>query len=390
MANNTRTNPSSKRYAYMKQRIARAQGKAKAIGLWYLLANVTLAVLACLPLLVLTDETLGVGLGVMNFWTVFTGLAEGVEGKEIALTIALIYGVMLLIILLNVLRSIFKLGWLFKRKASRLYGFNRNMYAMDDMGNRFASTFASIVICHLLIALVAVDVTVNPIAYAVLGVGVFFHFACGIPSGKVSLFDLDNGVLEQKREVGSFASFVRNLLQLAVVAAITYFFIACSPVRGLLDTLLAEDGVATLTEDMNALIIALLQVLTLVWLIAMIAYATGTTEFDMDGADASGRKSFLVFSILALLCAGGTYVYGQFVAQMELHQNVLIIAIVALVAVILELILINRPKEKTENLDEVDVGKYLTENYEKSGVYMNTGATSAQEFGDLDVYSRKR
>ena len=131
MAKRTKMNGVSQRYAYMKQRIAKMQRKAKAFGLLYLLATIVLTALACLPLIVFTGDTIGVKLGVMEFWTVFTQLGEGIYGKELLLAVAVIYGLMLFVLAINLLRSVFKLGWLFKRKASRLYGFNEKLRIMN-------------------------------------------------------------------------------------------------------------------------------------------------------------------------------------------------------------------------------------------------------------------
>ena len=390
MAKRTKMNGVSQRYAYMKQRIAKMQRKAKAFGLLYLLATIGLTALACLPLIVFTGDTIGVKLGVMEFWTVFTQLGEGIYGKELLLAVAVIYGLMLFVLAINLLRSVFKLGWLFKRKASRLYGFNRNMYAMDEMGRRFSSSFAVIVVAHLLIMLLFAGGVMQPMAYAVLGVGVFFHFSCGIPAGNVSLFNTDNGVSEQRRELGNFSPFVRNVFQLAIVAAAIYLFVSFAQIRSTIDLVLVENGFANLTADPMALITPAIHLAILLILIGMIYYATGTIEFDPEGADAAGRKRFLALSVLLLLCVGGAFAYAQFVTQTGAEQNVILLAVVALVAVIIELVLIGCPKMETENLDEVDVGTYLTETYDKPGVYINSAAAVAPEFGSTTTVRARR
>ncbi len=372
MAKKTKKTGVSQRYAYMKQRIAKTQGKAKAFGLLYLLATIAITALACLPLLTIEDGTVTLVLGAASFWTVFTELGEGVVGKELNLAVAVIYGLMLLILAINLLRSLCKLGWLFKRKASRLYGFNRNMYAMDDMGRRFSSSFAATVAAHLTIALIVETATVQPFAFVLLGVGVFFHFACGIPAGNVSLFDTENGVVEQRREVGNFAPFVRNALQLVIVAAVAYFFVSVAEIRAGIDFFLAEGAMETLAGDFTVILNPALHLLVWLVLVGMIYYATGTIEFDMEGAEAAGRKRFLLLAILLLLVSGGAFVYGQFFAGTEVAQNIVFIAAVAFVAVLVELISINRPRVEVEDTDEVDASTYLTETYDKPGVYMTS------------------
>ena len=233
--------------------------------------------------------------------------------------------------------------------------------------------------------------TLTLMAFAVLGVGVFFHFVCGIPAGNVSLFDTENGVVEQRREYGNFSPFARNLLQLVVVVAVAYFFVDASQIRATFDLLLSENGVADLMAEPMSLITPVLHLLILVILIAMIYYAAGTIEFDIEGPEAPGRKRFLALSVLLLLCAGGAFAYVQFVEQAEANINVILIAVVALVAVIIELALRDCPNPETENLDEVDVGTYLTQSCNGPGVYVNYMASSAFDFGSPSaVYARRR
>ena len=390
MAKRRRAKGISQRYVYIKQRISKMQRRAKAFGFLYLLATIVITALACLPLIEFNEE-IGIKLGVMEFWTVFTQLGEGIQGNELALAVAVIYGLMILVLAINLLRSIFKLGWLFKRKASRLYGFNRNMYAMEDMGTRFSSSFAAIIASHLLIKLLVVEGTLTLMAFAVLGVGVFFHFVCGIPAGNVSLFDTENGVVEQRREFGNFSPFVRNLFQIVIVVAVAYFFVGISQIRSTFDLLISENGIADIMAEPMSLIMPAIHLLILAILIGMIYYATGTIEFDIEGPDAAGRKRFLVLSLLLLLCAGGAFAYVQFVEQAEVHINVILIAVVALVALIMELALRDCPKPQTENLDEVDVGTYLTQSCDRPGAYINYMGPSAPDFGPPSaVYARRR
>lgn len=379
---------SAQKYAYMKRRIRKAQRRAKILGLLYLLATIAITAIACLPLISFTDDTISVKLGVMEFWKGIEGVGSAKQNKN--LVIAVIYGLMLLILLINLLRSIFKLGWLFKRKASRTYGFNRNMYAMDDMGKRFSGSFATIVVAHVLILLLAKEGAIDFLAFVLLGIGVFFHFVCGIPAGNVSFFDTENGVEECRRTVGSFSPFVRNLFQLAIVSVLVLLLLNFLDLRSTLKLLLAENGIAQLTADLNGLIFAAIELVMVLLLIGLIRYALSPIEFDPEGSEASGRKRFLWLSVLLLLCAGGMFAYARFLLQIAVEQNVILIAVVALVAVIIELLLVSCPHLETENLDEVDAGTYLTENYNKPGVYINPMPISTSELYAATTIRRRR
>ncbi len=381
----------AQKYAYVKKRIAKAQGKAKSTGFFYLIAMLAVSALALVfPLLTLKGTDITVELGVMKFWKIFTQVKGAWKANAVQLAVAGVYGLMALILVINVLRGISKLGWLFKKKASKLYGFNRNMYAMDDLGKIFSCSFTSVVVCHLLIVLLANDVTkvkLEMMAYIVLGVGLFFHFVCGLSAGKVSLFETEDGVREVKREVGIGASFLRNLIQIAVVATFAYFLAHYSVIRATVDNIL-NNGKAAL-KDFKALIVPAGQVLLFVWFMALASYAFGTKEYDIEAADARGRKAFLVLAIFALLTAGGLVAYTQFVAKTPLKINAVVIAAAALVAVIFELMLINRPKVKGES-DDIDLNEYLSANYAEEEESAYPSRRDRDEYDGFAEYETKK
>jgi hypothetical protein len=241
---------------------------------------------------------------------------------------------------------------------------------MDDMGRYFSTAFATAVSCHFLIVVLAGGVTqMNMLAYALLGVGLVLHFLCGIVGGTVSLFSTDGELYEEKREVGSFSPFVRNLLQIAVTAVALYFFVKANTLRGALDEILANG----LGQGVKAFIIPALQAVIAVWLVMMTGYATGMKEYDADGADAPGRKAFLWLSLLLLLTVGGMVAYAKLMAKTAIENGMLIIAGVAFAAFVLELCLRKLPKNKYAPTDEVDTGVFMKENYTKPGVYIPDG-----------------
>ena len=378
MANNARMEQARK-YAYVKQRIASVQGKAKGVGFLYLLGILAITALSLVFALISVEKAgLSVKLTVVKFWEIFKTAKGAYKANAINLAVAGVYGLMALILVINVFRAFGKLGWLFKKKASRLYGFNRNMYAMDDLGNIFSGSFASVIVCHFIIALLATSVKavkIETFAYIVLGAGLFFHFLCGTLAGRVSLFETENGITEIRREAGMAGAFLRNLLQLVIAVAIGYFLVNFSQIRQTVDKIIA-DGAKVAFKDLKGLLLPAVQLVLLIWTIGLVTYATGTTEYDLEGADASGRKGFLVWSLLTLLTAGGAFAYFKFVAKTAVSNNLLIIAIIALVAVILELVLIKLPLvPKQKETDDIDTTEYVKQtyveiNYNKPGVYL--------------------
>lgn len=376
----------SKKYVYMKKRITKAQSKAKNVGFLYLLGILAVTALACLPLMVISDELIVHQLGVMSFWKVFVELANGAEPVILALIVAAIYALMLVVLVVNVIRALGKLGWLYKRKASRVYGFNRNVYAMDDLGKLFSSSFATVVGAHLLIAALVAGVEVQMLGYALLGVGLFIHFVCGLAGGNVSLFDIDNGVVEQKREYGRVSVVVRNVLQIAATAALFYFILTTHMLRVHIFELFVNNEISALLADPMQLIVPAAEIVGVLVVLGMLRYALGTTEFDIEGKETAGRKSFLLLSFLALVCFGGSLAYTVVLAGAEMPQATMIMAAIAAAAFLAEIILcafpkVKRTKEEKEAAkaeksnpykpasEEVDVKTLLMENYNKPGVY---------------------
>ena len=375
MAYSPNTQTEKKKYAELKRRIASSQGQAKFLGIVYLLATVALTALACLQLVSVDGATLGV----LEFWKPFLKFTEGggivatIKANIFELTVAALYAIMLLVLLINVIVSLSKLGWLFKKKASKLYGFNRNMYAMDDMGECFGSTFATVIVMHFQIALLAGGAKLGMLAYITLAVGIFVHFFAGMLAGNVSLYSSDDGVVEEKRAVGNFVPFIRNLLQIAFTAGVVYLFTQCSILRETLISVKNTGIKETLANPME-LIIPALHLLIAIFTLFMVVYATSDKEFDPEGAKTPGRGWYLALSILLLLASAGAFVYGKFIKNTEVHNYVLFIAIGAFVMTVVEIIRCTRPKvkgtKKESDDTEYETGVFLSENYtEEETVY---------------------
>lgn len=408
MVYNTRTNAMSQRYAQVKQRISKAKGKAKRIGLLYLLATLVLTALTALALVTVSIDGKEVSLGVTGFLADLDALKAGNVSKKWMIAF-IVYGVLMLVLVINVIRLFIKLGWLFKRKASRLYGVNRNMYAMDDMGKIFSGSFSSIIVLHTVLFLLF-DVKLELFAWAALAVGLFFHFACGIPSGNVSLFSTHDGVLvEEKREFGNFSPFVRNVFQLVAAAALVFVLVKTDVVTQLYNVFTSVRGAnaAKAAEGVFwqellvmawSLVIPAMFALAVLLIGGMITYATGPKEFDLEGAAAPGRKKYLLYSILLTLVSAAIFAVQKWVQPeaamtQELINSVFIIGGIALAMVIVELCLVKCPKEETENLDDVDTGTYISENYNAPGVYMTTAFANegaSNEFRDSDKKAQRK
>ncbi len=363
------------RGVYLRKRIARNRRRAKIVGLLYLLGIIALAAIACLPL-VINDLA---PVGVMTFWKTFLPAnldLKSATGLTKAITSGL-YGLMLLGVAINVLRGLGKLGWLFKKRANKTYGFNRNVYAMEDLGNIFAGSIAVLLSTYFLIAVIIGDgvASITAILDAVMGgevpvlrllalvvAGILvLHFILCFFGAKVGYYDVEDGeVIEQRRLAGRFAPLFRNILQVAASFSIVYFFLQVNTLDEVASTLLNKGDVKSLVGDLAKLISLAAQAVIFLSALVLVKHATASTEYNIDGARGPGMKNFRVFSFFVFLAAGAAAAYKYLMVEGKvLDKNLLIIAGIGFVMFIIELIMCKMPripgekqKKEKKNVDE--------------------------------------
>ncbi len=324
----------------LRKRIARNRRRAKLVGFVYLLGIIALAAAACLPLLVHDLAPVGV----MAFWkellpaNMNTGTVEGMT----KVVVSGLYALMLLGIVINVFRALGRLGWLHKKTANKTFGFNRNVYGMEDMGRIYSGSFAVLLVGYFLIAMLCGNVEVNPLMLIVLGAGAGIHLLAGFWGAKTGYFDVEEeGVVEHKRVRGRVAPFIRNVFQLAAVFGIMYFFQEVNLVQPLFTPLLEKNGVNNLLgKELLAMVAIVLQLVSVLCLFVLAKHATAITEFNFEGPRGDGMKNFRVFSFF--ICA--MTAASAFLGEAAIKTNLLIIAGIAFAAFLIELIMRKRPK----------------------------------------------
>ncbi len=331
----------------MRKRIGKAQGKAKWMGFFYFIGTLALLAAACLGMFEYETADGKEYLWVLTFWKPFLEIKNGFSWEIIKPMIKpLIYTLMLLVLLINVFRCFGKFGWLFKKKASRKYGFNRNAFAMEDLGRIFSGSLFALIFWGCILYLTGYELTL--MAYIGVGVGFFFHFWCGLVGGNVSLFTAHGGVQEEKRRFGRFSPFLRNLLQIAAIAGIAWFFLEMNTLHGFISDLVKTHDFKGILDDMDALIAAGAELLIVICWLVLVKHATATTEYDRDGSDAAGAHNFRIFTFFIFLLAGGLVAYQYFVMSVAFKNNMdtIWIAVIAFVSFIIECIMRRFPKVK--------------------------------------------
>ena len=353
--------------APMKKAIKSAHAKARWVGFFYLIGSIALLALTVLPLLQIANGEEVWSPVIYNF---FTPIIDVITGAQViglnyftmkTLFVSLVYALLVVILVINVIASFCKLGWLYKNGASFKYGFNRPEYAMEDLGRLYSFSLASWVISHAV--LFVIGATFNPatilFVYIALGVAIVLHLWLGLVGGNISLFNITAvDVSEDKRQYGRFSVFVRNLLQLAATGAIIYFMVNVSTLGTVCaDIALQRTTIEAFLANINLIIACALELLTLIFWVVLAKHATAITEFDRDGKDAAGMKNFAIFSLFIFICMGGLVVWNivnglAIEAVLTTMFNEVIVAAIALVMFIIELIMKNCPKVKKSILKE--------------------------------------
>ncbi len=333
----------------LRRRIIRNRKRARNVGLLYLLATIALTAAAFLPLV--THELAYVG--VTQFYKAFFDLDfTTVDGLVKVITAAL-YVMLLLVVVINLFKSLGKLKWLYKKNANRTYGFNRNLYAMQDMAAIFSGSFAFLVIVYFLVSLLCgITITFTQAYFPLLivvGAGVVLRLFTGFLGAKTGYFDIEEKeVVEQKREIGRFVPVLRNLLQLVATFGILLFTLKVNEAQAIFTPLMEEGGLQELMENIMDLVVIVLQILAVLCTFVLIKHATAATEYNFDGVKGAGMKNYRVFAFFVFLLAGGAALVEKFMLEKDLNINLLIVAGIAFAAFVIELILRKRPKARVE------------------------------------------
>lgn len=356
----------------LKRRVRQVQSRAKAAGIVYMLGTAMLLLCAACILGVAgtclhANNSGGIVLPVLTF---YLPVVEIVTGKRawsaqavLDCTVIAAYALLLLMIAVSFLYCLSKLNWLFKRRASYVNGFNRNMYAMDAMAKCYSLSLIATILCMVLMMLAsnATMASMNMYGYAVLGAGIGVHFVGGLMSGRVTLFTMGKRIQEEERPNGLGMHVVRNVLQMG--AAIWVAFLLLQQNRlytvavSALSIVFPAEGVSF---DWATLVPAIAELAAWVGLALMFVYACSVKEFDREGMCAYGIQRFTAFALIAFaaLLAMLNWPLPDATAVQSLNQNHVLAAAVVGIACLLNWIL-RVPANGSD--EEVDVKTLIEE-----------------------------
>lgn len=287
-----------------RNRVKKVHAKARFVGILYTLGALALVVFSIMPMLEGYDSLeVFYSFGAGTFFSSLFG--SGLLGT----VFGILYIILLLTTVINLVRCIAKLGWLSDRSSRYVNGYNKNMRAMEQMGERFSSSFARLVNFYLLVYIVYAprmivvsgDGTINGnlsltfMGYIALAVSLVIHFIAGLVSGKVSRFNVQGvgGVVQElKRECGLFAYFFRNLVQVIAMAAIIYLY------TGVGNNVFGETVYNLLSrEEPDIGLPVIVQGVLYLTMVLCVRHATSDTEFNRLGSVGKGMKVFMILSL---------------------------------------------------------------------------------------------
>lgn len=396
----------------MVKRIKRTRTRATFTGFLYLIAILAITGLAVLPTLNLDYVNVIPGLNgdAKMLWDDLKSLGANVSTISRAL-----YLIMIIVLIINVVRSVMQLGSLFKTKASKTYGLNGNVYAMQSLGKAFSSSFATVVINYTLIALLngsyagtdilkfdglsamfsdfIVGVSLGSLnltnILVILAVGIVFRLLLGFSGAKISYYvaEVGEGVTEEKRQVGRFAALARNFLQLIVCAVIPMFVLEVNKIDAFLTNALSG------SFEMD--IPAILQLVIMLCWVVLVVHATNVTEYNFEGAKGKGMKNFKVFIFFTLAAAIGLYAMEDTSFSFDLKNmtnfNTLMVAAISLVMFIVEILMRNAPGLPTEEEEEevveqptedIDMQYFFSKDFIKGKIEDGIDAAKGSKFAD--------
>lgn len=364
--------------ALIKHRVGVIHGRAKFVGVLYFLGTIAITVLAMLStmidgtVLAVAKKFPAFNVPAKSFYKPIVRLIRNLNAltADIVLDamVGALYAVLVLTLVINVFKALSKLGWLFKRRASYTNGFNRNMYAMDDLAKCFSSSFSAVIIlylqAYLLTANAETDLSVNMVGYLTLALGLVIHLLCGVVGGTVTLFTTADNMEEEPREFGVFVFFVRNLVQIVATAVILYFLTPQSALNdGLKEVIyhvVEEKNTAWLKENVKLLIPLVVEFLAWICIFVLVKHSVSDTEFNRDCLDGAGMKNFTVFSLFTALFVVALIALPTLKIGAELEQEkmmaLMITAAVAFVAFLFNCIV--KPRHRGD-YDDVDMEAYF-------------------------------
>ena len=139
----------TKRGAFIRTRINKTRRRAALVGMLYLVAIAAVSILGSRAMFSSVYDNMGL----KQFWRPFVAMDFGSSFGIMRFATSVLYALMLVVLLVNGLKALSHVKYLFKKKVSRIYGLNSNIGAMETLGDLFSSSFTCVVVVNVLLYL---------------------------------------------------------------------------------------------------------------------------------------------------------------------------------------------------------------------------------------------
>lgn len=353
-----------------RKRIKKAHSKAKLVSGLYTLGS--LALLALVFLTTLNVRFAGdYSLSIATFFRPLLGIFKG-SFDIVGVISMVLYLLLVIIALIGFFKCFSKFGRILRRSYKNVTTCNKNMLLMEEAGFAFSRTLVAYVVISFIITMLSyaqlneagevIQMSFTLFGLIALAVGLIIHFVAGTIGGTISIFIVGASIDEKQREDKITIFLLRNLVQVIALAAIWYFFVPATNLYDQLGLMAQKSPECLLTnpsKDMLAFIGLLLQPVACIWIIVLMKHALSTTEYNLSGMYGPGMNIFRIFSVFTMLTAVGLFVLDLFKGNMII--NYVMVAVIALVAFILDLIIKPRIPREPASAQETEEEEEPTE-----------------------------
>ncbi len=339
----------------LKKRINRNRRRATFVGVLYTLGTIVLALVA-LILPIPPKNQMGIEYLSGTLSAMLENDPVAYLTNDIFETVKLLlYVITILVVFVNIIRALKRRRWLFVKTANEEYGFNRNAYAMYDLGYIYSASLTALTINgFLMIFLCKVKFASCLLFLGIVAAGIAGHFVCAHLGSKLSFFDVeDNQVVEEKREIGRFVPLFRNGMQVLACMLFMWGFLR-----------LVNNG---LSLDNSGLMVAIFAAIPC-WMV-LLTHAFGISEYGIEGPHGAGMKVsrvfFLLVSIISLVAgldaimayltevmADPAAFFDIFWRTSEPERTLMALFVLSLLMFILEMIMRKAPRTAAEKEED--------------------------------------
>ena len=344
----------------IRGRVKKTHKKARRVGFLYFIGTLILALCSLLPCSTIQYEN-GATLSIVNFFRPFLWVFDG---DFSGIMVFFFYLTMLIFLVVKVIKVFPPYKRVLKKNHNNVNTCNRNVSAMEDLGEIFSSTFCGVLVLYSLMYVVTPDtgkimVDRTSLVFSMLGwimfaVATLIHFIGGAIGCTSSLFFVSSYIEERKRMEGVWIFVLRSLIKIGFTALVACFILPVCRIHTALPFIFDLDIAGLMPNgDIMPLLGIVLQIVILVFLCNCIKHATSALEFNLLGMSAHGmtfyNKHILICGIVSVLA----FVLDKdfTAAEPTTITNYLFAGLIGIVGFVL--ILIIKPKD----YEEIEAGR---------------------------------